>query len=137
MRAGMIGSTCSPALPVTGKLHPFAGAPPRLAIDNARRLNMVTRISTGQRFLAKIIIMMVIEVAAVVTRSAGAEERVLTKTIRLQKCIEPALACNPDLKIEHLNPQIEQWSIARERSAFEPVIGGNYARDNEPLDPEE
>jgi len=69
-----------------------------------------------------------IEVAAVVTRSAGAEERVLTKTIRLQQCIEQALACNPDLKIERLNPQIEQWSIAQERSAFEPVIGGGTVR---------
>jgi hypothetical protein len=52
--------------------------------------------------------MMMIEVAAVVTRSAGAEERVLTKTISLQQCIEQALARNPDLRIERLNPQIEQ-----------------------------
>ena len=64
-------------------------------------------------------------------------EQELVKSITLQQCIEQALAGNLDLNIERINPRIENWSLVRERSAFEPVASAqaNYQDAHTALDP--
>ena len=68
---------------------------------------------------------------------ATSAEQELAQSITLQQCIQQALAGNLDIKIERTGPRIENWSIVRERSVFEPVAvaEARYSDTQNPLDP--
>ncbi len=60
------------------------------------------------------------------------------QSLTLAECLARALANNLDIRIERLNPRLEDWGVIREQGAFDPVLsaGAQYADRTEPLSPE-
>jgi outer membrane protein TolC len=60
------------------------------------------------------------------------------KSLTLRECIERALAQNLDIRIERINPTIQQWGVVSAQSVYDPLLSGGitYEETTQPLDPE-
>jgi outer membrane protein TolC len=60
------------------------------------------------------------------------------KAITTRECIERALTQNLDIKLERINPTIQQWGVVSAQGVYDPLLSGqiNYTDDLQPLAPD-
>jgi outer membrane protein TolC len=59
------------------------------------------------------------------------------KAVTTRECIERALAQNLDIKLEKINPTIQQWGVVNAQGVYDPVLSSQfqYNDNHQPLDP--
>lgn len=81
---------------------------------------------------------LVFALAGVASSAAAVEVTNEVRSLTLRECIERALANNLDIRIERINPTIQQWGVVNAQSVYDPMLSGGitYEDNTQPLDPE-